>query len=161
MVLYTLYFIFYSVYIHFSLSLSLFLRLLRPFHLLRYTTPLCSSLAFSPRCMTTTTTTRLHAERARRLFLRQILCRWRTRSGSDLASFDSDTLALHSTLFLHFSLPLTHSFSLSHPPFSCTPPRRRRNIFPEHYFYRPPFVRAPAPRYYPLINCREKIEKKK
>lgn len=112
MVLYTLYFIFYSVYIHFSLSL--FLRLLRPFHLLRYTTPLCSSLAFSPRCMTTTTTTRLHAERARRLFLRQILCRWRTRSGSDLASFDSDTLALHSTLFLHFSLPLTHSFSLSH-----------------------------------------------
>lgn len=169
MVLYTLYFIFYS-YIH--LSLSLFFSLPSP----PFASPFTPApLAFPPRC----TTTRLHAERARRSFLRaQILCRWRTRSDSDLASFDSDTLALHSMLFLHFSLfavsrslhhrglsassrtPPLHRFVLFFSPFSSPTPLVR--VVGETFFRsitfigRPPFVRAPGPRYYPLINCCEK-----
>lgn len=98
----------------------------------------------------------------------QILCRWRTRSASDPAS------PLHSLPFLHFSLfpslpapsrdhlrplplppPRPTPFFLSSPP----PPR----AFVGETFFRsitfigwPPFIRAPGPRYYPLINCREK-----
>lgn len=123
-------------------------------------------------------TTRLHAERARRSFLRESvdimplaysLC---FRPG--LASFNSNTLGspFHAfSPFFSLTLPPRLTAITFVPLFLCRSSRFRSLSFS---LYRPrafvgetffrsitfigwsPFIRAPGPRYYPLINCNEK-----
>ena len=136
-------------------------------------------------------TTRLHAERARRSFLRErryyavgvlaLLPTW-PRLASPRLFRDSDTLGspfhafppffslsllsrLHAITFL--PLPLSRARSLLPHPFLSfflpLPPLQPPRAFVGETFFqsitfigRPPFVRAPGPRCYPLINCDEK-----
>lgn len=131
-------------------------------------------LTFPLRC-----TTRLHAERARRSFLRESadimplaysLC---FRPG--LASFDSNTLGspFHAfSPFFSLTLPPPPNCDHLRPslplplvplPFPFFLSRHRPRAFVGETFFRSitfigwsPFIRAPGPRYYPLINCSEK-----
>lgn len=177
MVLYTLYFIFYSVYT-FSLSLrsqthlsSLFLRLLRPSRLLRCSyVPRPRFLLAARRrqrrrrgCMQNA-----HAARfsERRYYAVGVLAlvptsplSTRTHSLST-PRFFSIFLCLSLSPSFFSTLPLTHSFVLT--LLLLVRPRIVGETFFRSITFigRPPFVRAPAPRYYPLINCREKREKK-
>lgn len=128
MVLYTLYFIFYSAYTHPLPCFPLSLR-----------SP-ASAFPLRRGCM---------QNALARFFERaQILCRWRTpgfRQHSPFYAFSPffslSLLPISSRDRLRLSLSLPPPLFLSH---SFPPSCRRRNIFPEHYFYRPTGVRTCA-----------------